>query len=322
MEFIEKVAVLHVHTDASDGTASAEEVIRVAEGHSVDILGINDHGNLRVREEGLGGWNRRLFVLAGAELEDPGENSHLIVYGVDSLPETEDTGEQIAAVNSAGGLAIIAHPCERSGHLPGTRAYPWTARGTEGAAGVEIWNYMSAWKAGLSLFNLPMRLARPDRVVEHPDAGAIELWTSIGGCAVGGPDAHAFRYGAGPLGVIVFPYRMLFGRLRTHILLESELPEESVSAERLVLEALRRGSCYVSNRLLGDARGFRWKRCGEVLELNLPGPGSLVLNGGGFRKGPVPGLAPGIHKIDWPYQGPLVISVLREGRTWICCCVR
>ena len=154
MEFVEKVAVLHVHTDASDGTGTVEEVIRAAESESVDILGINDHGNLRVREEGHGGWNRRLFVLAGAELEDPGENSHLIVYGVDSLPGTGDTGEQIAAVNASGGLAIIAHPCERPGHLPGTRAYPWTAGSTGGAAGVEIWNYMSSWKAnnGQALF--------------------------------------------------------------------------------------------------------------------------------------------------------------------------
>jgi len=322
MELIEKVAVLHVHTDASDGTATAREVIRSASIESLDVLGINDHWSLRARKEGLGGWNGRLFVLAGAELEDVGENSHLLAYGIDDLPDATETSEQIAFVNRAGGIAIIAHPCEAPGRLPGTRAYPWTAGNAGGAAGVEVWNYMSSWKAGVSLWNLAGKLLLPDRFVKHPDQGALELWGEVGGCAVACPDAHAFRYGAGPVGLTVFPYRMLFRRLRTHILLERELPAGTEQAETVLLGAMRGGSCFMSNRLHGDARGFRCGRSGRMLELRMPGPGSLVINVAGLPAGPPQPLEAGINRLEVPEGVPLVISVLRGGRTWICCCVR
>jgi hypothetical protein len=321
MEFIEKVAVLHVHTDASDGTGSAREVIRAASDESLDVLGINDHRNLRAREEGLGGWNGSLFVLAGAELEDSREENHLLVYGVDALPDSSDTLEQIAFVRSAGGIAVIAHPCEAPGRLPGTRAFPWTAGEAAGGAGVEVWNYMSAWKSGISLRNLAARLLLPDRTVKHPDPGALELWRKVGGCALACPDAHAFRYGAGPLGLCVFPYRSLFRRLRTHILLERELPAGAEEAERRLLAALREGSCFMSNLLHGDARGFRCRRSGSALELSMPGPGSLMLEPSGLPEGRLMSLKAGLNRLEAPEGVPLVIRILREGRTWICCCV-
>jgi hypothetical protein len=322
MELIEKVAVLHAHTDASDGTGSARDVILAASRESLDVLGINDHWSLRARAEGLGGWNGSLFVLAGAELEDTGEDSHLLVYGVDALPDSSDTLEQIACVRSAGGIAVIAHPCEAPGRLPGTRSYGWKAGETPGVAGVEVWNYMSAWKTGISLRNLAARLLLPDRAVKHPDQGALDLWRKVGGCALACPDAHAFRYGAGPLGLCVFPYRMLFRRLRTHILLDSELPAGCEAAERMLLGALREGSCFMSNRLHGDARGFRWLRSGSTLELNMPGPGNLMMDPGAPPGGRLLPLEAGLNRLEAPEGVPLVISVLREGRTWICCCVR
>ncbi len=82
LNLIEKKAVLHVHTNASDGTGSIEEVIRMARTAGIDILGINDHNTLDARERDFGGWNSSLFVLAGAELEDSVENSHLLVYPI------------------------------------------------------------------------------------------------------------------------------------------------------------------------------------------------------------------------------------------------
>ncbi len=161
---IEKKAVLHVHTDASDGTGSIEEVISMACSAGVDILGINDHNTLDARERGFGGWNSSLFVLAGAELEDSAENSHLLVYGIDELPQTRDTLEQISFVNGKGGIAIAAHPTEAPGKLPRTRSYSWKAgSAVDGLTGVEVWNYMSLWKKGISLFNALSKMKSPDR---------------------------------------------------------------------------------------------------------------------------------------------------------------
>lgn len=315
---IEKNAILHVHTDASDGTTSAAGVIEEAISAGVDILGINDHNTLEARDEGFGGWHDGLYVLAGAELEDHHKNNHLLVYGVDRLPDFPDTEEQISFVNRSGGICIAAHPTETAGKLRGTRSYPWTLDHVSGLSGIEIWNYMSEWKAGISIFNAPGKLLSPDRYVEHPDPAAVELWEVSGGCAIGGSDAHAFRYGFGPLVMNIFPYRMLFGRLRTHILLDKELSDSDNEAETQLISALRNGKCFISNHLYGNATGFRALKTDGEIVIDLPGEGEIVIK----RSGRIiikEVHAPGRHRFETDPDGRLYVSVIREGRTWISC---
>ncbi len=314
---VEKKAVLHVHTSASDGTGSMESVIEAARDAGADILGINDHRTLWARDRGYGGWHSSLFVLAGTELEDRNENSHILAYGIDTLPPSKVTSEQIEFVNSAGGIAIAAHPTEAPGRLPRTRSYSWKAA-TEGLAGVEVWNYMSLWKKGISPINALSRVRHPDRNVEHPDPKAVEFWRSVGGCAIAGPDAHALKFGLGRARLVVFPYSMLFRRLVTHVLLEEELPRDPVKTEILLLDALKRGSCFGSNALLGDARGFRAGIEGETLVLVLPGAGHVTVRGTGgfFWQGT---LDEGKHLIGVKAQDRLSVNISRKGGTWIFC---
>ena len=318
---IEKKAVLHVHTNASDGTGSIDEVIRIADAADVDILGINDHNTLDARERGFGGWNSSLFVLAGAELEDSAENSHLLVYGIDELPGTLDTRDQISFVNEKGGIAIAAHPTEAPGNLPRTRSYSWKAgNAIEGLSGVEVWNYMSLWKKDISLFNAAAKLRHPDRHVEHPDPSAVEFWERTGGCAIAGPDAHALRFGIGRIRLEVFPYDMMFSRLLTHILLDEDLSDSDEVAEKQICSALREGSCFTSNVLHGDASGFRAGREEGCILLDLPGAGEVTIN----RSGAVlwqDHLEAGSHRISSRVTERVSISVFREGRTWIYCAI-
>ncbi len=316
---IEKKAVLHVHTDASDGTGSIEKVIRSASAAGVDILGSNDHNTLDARKRGFGGWKSSLFILAGAELEDSDENSHLLVYGIDELPPTLHTQEQISFVNGKGGIAIAAHPTEAPGKLPRTRSYSWKAGDdTGGLAGVEVWNYMSQWKKDISLFNTAVKLKYPDRYVEHPDLKAIEFWEGTGGCAIAGPDAHALKFGFGRVGLEVFPYEMMFRRLLTHILLDENLSDSDEVAEKQIVRALRRGSCFTSNILYGDASGFRARKEDDCISLDLPGAGEVTVSESGsmhFQDD----LEAGSHRISSEVTGRVSISVFREGRTWIYC---
>jgi len=322
VRLIEKKAVLHVHTDASDGTGSIQEVIRMARAAGVDILGINDHNTLDARDRGFGGWNSSLFVLAGAELEDSAENSHLLVYGIDELPIATDTLEQITFVNGNGGIAIAAHPTEAPGKLPRTRSYSWTAgNATDGLTGVEVWNYMSLWKKGISFFNAAAKLKSPDRYVEHPDSKAVEFWERAGGCAIAGPDAHALRFGIGRVGLEVFPYDMMFRRLLTHILFDEELSDSDDIAEKQILSALKQGSCFTSNILHGDAFGFRAGREDGCILLNLPVAGEVTAS----KSGAVlwqDHLEAGIHRIIPEIPERISISVSREGRTWIYCAIQ
>ncbi|MCD4701521.1 MAG: hypothetical protein K8S24_06660 [Candidatus Aegiribacteria sp.] len=319
VSLIEKKAILHVHTNASDGTGSIEEVIRMARTSGASILGINDHNTLDARERGFGGWNSSLFVLAGAELEDSAENSHLLVYGIDELPRTRDTQEQISFVNESGGIAIAAHPTEAPGKLPRTRSYSWKGgNDTNGLSGVEVWNYMSLWKKGISLFNAAAKLRNPDRYVEHPSPTAIEFWEGTGGCAIAGPDAHALRFGLGRFRLEVFPYDMMFRRLLTHILLYKNLSDSDDIAEKQILSALRRGSCFTSNVLYGDASGFRAGREDECILLRLPGAGKVTISKSGYILWQ-DHLEAGSHRISSEITGRVSIRVFREGRTWIYC---
>ena len=67
----------------------------------------------------------------------------------------------------------------------------------------------------------------------------------------------------GFLEVEIFPYKVLFKAIRTHILLEKELTkgndEESVAkAKDAVYNALADGRCFFTNDYHGDSKGFRF----------------------------------------------------------------
>lgn len=310
--------VLHVHTRHSDGTGSVEEVIEAAARCGLDFIGINDHRTLAARHEGWLGMHRGVFVLPGAELEDSRRNCHVLAYGIDSLPSTRDTREQIAAIREAGGLSIAAHPCERGGHLPGTRSYGWTMP-VEGVDGVEVWNYMSMWKAGLTPWNFRDRVVRPDRMSIHPCGESIRRWFSCGGCAVGGPDAHAIRLGIGRFHTCIFPYEMLFSRLRMHLVIDSDWDRRDVQGERAILDSIRAGRCFVSNALLGDARGFSARVDGGRLSVSVPGRSEVVVGTASGEIARIPIEDSACTEMEVPAGVPLSVEVRKGEGTWIWC---
>lgn len=284
----------------------------------LDFVGINDHRDLSARHEGWLGTHRGVFVLPGAELEDSRQNCHILAYGIDEVPATRDTGEQIAAIREAGGLSIAAHPFERGGHLPGTRSYGWT-RPVEGVDGVEVWNYMSMWKAGLTPWNFRDRVARPDMMSRSPYRETIQKWVSCGGCAIGGPDAHALHVGAGRFRACIFPYEMLFSRLRMHLVIDSAGDRGDVPDERAILDCIRAGRCFVSNALLGDAREFSARVDSGVLSVRIPGRSVAVVGSGTGEIARIPVDGPADIEAAVPEGVPIYVEILGEGGTWIWC---
>jgi len=177
---------------------------------------------------------------------------------------------------------------------------------------------MSAWKRGISPLNFMSRVKNPDPLAAGPDREAVELWLRTGGCALACPDAHALRPGGRLLDIEVFPYGMLFRRLRTHVLLESE-PDwrDAHGTERSIVKALGDGRVFCSNGILGDATGFRAVRSGSGLELELPGSGSVFLHTAEGR------VDAGDHGAGrWAVEagpGPVLVTVERGEGTWILC---
>lgn len=312
---MELVGALHVHTRFSDGTATPAELVALAGELDLDFLGINDHRNLDAREEGWAGLHDGVTILAGAELNDPTLANHILVYGADSIPAVTDSRTQLDQVAAAGGLSVVAHPCETGTRLPKMGPYPWRHGPLDGIGGVEVWNYMSQWKGGMRLRELPRRIADPDRYVGGPDPCAVDLWLHTGGCALAGVDAHGLRFGIGRLSLKVFPYRELLRKMQTHVLLDSR--PDGDAAEGAIVGAIAEGRVFASLPALGDARGFRFRRRGGILSLDVPEAAVLrVRTSGNIIQRPV---AAGGNEVRLPEGERAFLELLKDGRTWICC---
>ena len=106
-------ADLHIHTLASDGTASIPEILdHVQEATDLDVIAITDHERIdaavaartMARDLGL-----RCEVVVGEEVTTLG--GHLLALWVESpIRPFRSLRSTIAAIHEQGGLAIPAHP--------------------------------------------------------------------------------------------------------------------------------------------------------------------------------------------------------------------
>ncbi len=300
--------VLHVHSTRSDGRGEPEEIVQAGIEAGLDFIAFNDHRNLKLMEEG---WHGRktgnLISITGSELQHTDLKNHLLVYGVEHVKPGGHILDQLAGVKQDGGIAIIAHPCEKRPLIPGLGEFPWSF-GTDCAVdGIEGWNWMSSWKCRVDPVNVWNRIKYPDDMVRHPNRDAVDMWFETGGALAGGADAHGHRI----MGRDVFAYSMLFRRLKTHLLLN-----EPFSAPEHFCEALRTGSCFMSNAIAGDASEYRSAVIGENLYLKLPGRGRVSYREKGCAMSPPVLFEEGVHCIG-KVRLPVYIEVYRNGRTWI-----
>jgi predicted metal-dependent phosphoesterase TrpH len=106
-------ADLHIHSVASDGTATVEAILDHVEHHSdLDVIAVTDHERIDAAvaaramaiDRGL-----RLEVIVGEEVTTLG--GHLLALFLDRpIRPYRSLRTTIAAVHDAGGLAIPAHP--------------------------------------------------------------------------------------------------------------------------------------------------------------------------------------------------------------------
>jgi hypothetical protein len=147
-------------------------------------------------------------------------------------------------------------------------AYPWTEWDSEDFNGIEIWNHMSEWMENLTEDNKYQAFLHPLRTIQAPQKETLKIWDELNlkrkVVGIGGIDAHAHKYNLlGFLEVEIFPYKVLFKSIRTHILLEEELErensEESIkNSKELIYSALADGKCFFANDYHADSKGFRF----------------------------------------------------------------
>jgi hypothetical protein len=263
----EIVANPHVHTPYSDGAWYHAQVAQAAAEAGIEVVIVTDH-NVWVDE--VEGYYDGVLLLVGEEVHDVQrlpQCNHLLILGaeVEMAPHSQDSQQVIRAVKDKNALCFLAHPVERSSPLgPELAAIPWDDWEVDGYTGIELWNYMSEFKALIQT-----RLAAvfyavfPDLGIKGPFRHTLRLWNRLLAqgrrvVVIGGGDAHGTDYALGPIKRVVFPYKHLFECVNTHILIPSTLTRDVASDKAAIYAALRNGHCFVAYDRLGPARGFRF----------------------------------------------------------------
>ncbi len=256
---------LHMHTPDSDGTKTHEEVAEIASEVGLDFLIFTDHMTLKSRKNQQR-FHGSVLVIVGYEHNDPADKNHYLLLDSPAVYDPKFSArEYVAAGYKDGALGIIAHPDEvrpESGRYP---PYQWNDWSAEGYTGIELWNQMSEWMERLSAAGFLGKLVllfSPRKFMKAPPDASLRRWDELNQkrtvVGVAGVDAHGFPYRLGPKKLTIFPYKVHFRSLQTHILLKASLDESYDTARSQLLAGLRSANVYFSNRRWGDASGFQF----------------------------------------------------------------
>ena len=265
----EYVGALHMHSVFSDGSGEVADIAKFADETGLDFIALTDHNTLRALKEGYEGWYNNTLLVVGCEINDKENKNHYLAFGIDDAYSTRIAAkEYVKKVKDAGGIGFLAHPHEKRTHMKEHPPYPWTEWDTEDFTGIEIWNHMSEWMENLTEENKYQAFMHPLRSIESPPPETLKVWDELNlkrkVVGIGGIDAHAHKYNLlGFFEVEIFPYKVLFKSIRTHILINDELKNGNENlpperAKKLIYAALRDGRCFIANDYHGDSKGFRY----------------------------------------------------------------
>jgi hypothetical protein len=257
---------IHLHTKASDGAATHEEVAHLAAGAGLDFLIVTDHN---VLSTGAEGWYDNVLLLVGEEIHDttrvPEANHYLAFRTQRHVPAVGASAQQVIdEVNDQGGFGFIAHPFEHSPPFTGEPELPWVEWGVRGYAGLELWNYMSEFKSYLhSTARAVLFIFWPGAAITGPFPQTLAKWDELLSrrktAAIAGTDAHGNTYSIGPLRRAVLPYEHCFRALRNHVLSPVAFSGTLEHDRGLIYRALKHGRSFIAYDALGDATGFSFQ---------------------------------------------------------------
>jgi hypothetical protein len=266
---IEYIGALHIHSTFSDGTGEVPDITKAADEIGLDFIILTDHNTLRALDEGYEKWYGNTLCLVGCEINDKENKNHYLAFGIDKTFSTRISAKNyVKKVKEAGGIGFLAHPHEKRSHMKEHPPYPWVEWDTSDFTGIEIWNHMSEWMENLTEQNKYQAFLHPLRTIEAPPQETLKLWDNLNlqrsVVGIGGVDAHAHKQSLfGFFEVEIFPYKVLFKSIRTHIFLEEELKKENskqniLNSKQAVYNAFERGRCFVANDYHADSKGFRF----------------------------------------------------------------
>ncbi|MBR9976699.1 MAG: PHP domain-containing protein [Bacteroidetes bacterium] len=262
----EYIGAVHIHSRYSDGTGDIPDIVHAAAEVGLDFLMLSDHNTLRPKQDGWEGWRENVMLLIGYEINDREDKNHYLAFGLDKSVGVRITAQEyVRRVREQGGIGFIAHPDEQRNSMPEHPPYPWLAWDATEYDGIEIWNHMSEWMEGLTDENKFQRFIHPLKSITAPPDITLRRWDELARSrrvvGIGGTDAHAHKADVmGFFDVEVFPYKVMFKSVRTHVLLDEPLrtgDDALFETDKWrFYDALRAGRCFVANANHGEARGF------------------------------------------------------------------
>jgi len=254
---------IHMHTTESDGTKSLEEVVAIGREVGLDFMMFTDHMGLTNREAGLEGIYGDTLVVVGYEHNDEQDNNHYMIFGSPGVYPRDMTARQyVEAAQADGALGIIAHPIEKRSREGKYPPYPWLEWSTDRFNGLELWNQMSEWMEKLKPYNQIVMALSPRKSMVGPTEEVMRLWDELSQkrryVGVAGVDAHAFPVEIGPFTVEIFPYKVHFKCLRTHLVLSEPMSRDLDKARQQLYSALTGCNVYISNIRWGLADDFQF----------------------------------------------------------------
>lgn len=254
---------IHMHTTESDGTKPIQEVIAIGQRADLDFMMFTDHMNLNNRNAGHEGLYKKTLVVIGYEHNDLKDHHHYLIFdSPDVYPKNMTPYEYVEAGANDNVIGIMAHPDEIRNRMIKFPPYPWTDYSVKGFTGVELWNQMSEWMEKLTPYNKLIMAFSPRKSMEGPTDRILKQWDdwNINRKVVGvaSVDAHAFPIKLGPIKVEIFPYKVHFRCLRTHIILDEPMSNDFETAKRQLYYAIRNCRIFNSNMRWGNAEGFEF----------------------------------------------------------------
>lgn len=253
--------VVHIHTTESDGTRPLKDIVAIGQQVGLDFMMFSDHMGLTNRDAGLEGIHDRTLVVIGYEHNDVDDNNHYLIFNSKGVyPADMPARQYVEAVRRDGAFGIVAHPIEHRSREGKHPPYPWLEWETDQFDGIEIWNQMSEWMEKLTSWNKVIMAFSPRKSMVGPTSETLQIWDQLSRkgryVGVAGVDAHAYPVKVGPFTVEIFPYKVHFRSLRTHIILDEPLAADFETASRQLYRALVRCRVFNSNRRWGDADRF------------------------------------------------------------------
>jgi len=279
----EIIANIHIHTSYSDGSKLHAEIAEDAIRSGVDVLFFTDH-NIYV--EGIGGYfsnsDGRVLMIMSEEIHDPNafpQKNHLLALGVGkSLSRfANDRQTLIDKIHSMGGLSFLAHPYDPALPAFNEANISWEDWSVNGFTGIELWNGFSELKVRVKKKSRAYFYAFfPKFLSIAPPSRTLIIWDNLLNqglkiVAIGGSDAHAMQYSAGPLKRVIFPYQYHFKTINNHLLLKDQLSGDAQKDSKSILDTLRKGNSFIANDLIKSSKGFRFYLCNRNSETPMGG---------------------------------------------------